>query len=187
VVREVPDAKLLEVALIENIQRENLNPVDEGIAYKKLADQHGLTQEQIAVAVGKDRASVANFIRLLKLPDDVRASVSSGDLSMGQARAILSLADPGAQRRAAHEAISRGLSVRETESLVKRLGAPVSESKARTAAEKDVHTRAAEDRMRFALGAKVAIHRKGKRGVVEIAFESEDELNRIFEFITAKR
>lgn len=190
VVRDVPDGSeklLLELALIENIQRENLNAIDEAVAYKRLADQFGLTQEQIAVAVGKDRASVANFLRLLKLPEDVRQQVSGGVLSMGQARAILALDSPALQRQAASEAISRGLSVRETEALVKRLLGTSAEknAKARTI-EKDVHTRAAEDKMRFALGAKVVIHRKAKGGAIEIGFESEDELNRLFEFITTR-
>lgn len=191
VVRDVPDGSeklLLELALIENIQRENLNAIDEAVAYKRLADQFGLTQEQIAVAVGKDRTSVANFLRLLRLPEDVRQRVSDGSLSMGQARAILSLDSPALQRQAANEAISRGLSVRETEALAKRLASPPHEQgEGAHAAEKDVHTRAAEDRMRFALGAKVVIHRRAKGGAIEIGFESEDELNRLFEFITARR
>ncbi len=190
VVRDVPEGSeklLLELALVENIQRENLNAIDEALAYKRLADQFGLTQEQIAVAMGKDRASVANFLRLLKLPEDVQQHVSAGALSMGQARAILGLESPALQRQAASEAIARGLSVRETEALVKRLAGPPEAAESARAFEKDVHTRAAEDRMRFALGAKVIIHRKAKGGAIEIGFDSEDELNRLFEFITAKR
>ncbi len=122
VVRDVADGKeLLELALIENIQRENLNAVDEALAYRRLADEFGLTQDQIAAAVGKDRSSVANFMRLLKLPDEVRADLASGALSMGHARALLALADAPAQRHAAREVISRGLSVRDTELLIKKL------------------------------------------------------------------
>lgn len=190
VVRDVPEGSeklLLELALVENVQRENLNAIDEALAYKRLADQFGLTQEQIAVAMGRDRASVANFLRLLKLPEDVQQKVSAGTLSMGQARAILGLESPALQRQAASEAIARGLSVRETEALVKRLAHPADGTEAPRAIEKDVHTRAAEDRMRFALGAKVIIHRKAKGGAIEIGFDTEDELNRLFEFITAKR
>ncbi len=112
---------MLELALIENIQRENLNPVDEALAYQRLADEFALTQDQIAAAVGKDRSSVANYLRLLKLPDEVRADLASGALSMGHARALLALSDAAAQRHAAREVISRGLSVRDTEALVKRL------------------------------------------------------------------
>jgi ParB family chromosome partitioning protein len=194
VVRDMPegsDKEELELALVENIQRENLNPVDEAIAYQRLADDHGLTQDQIAAAVGKDRSSVANYLRLLKLPDEVRAELSSGTLSMGHARAILALADAAAQRQAAREVISRAFSVRETEMLVKRLASTRNQASGasqapgtRHEAPSDVHTRAAEDRMRFALGTKVRIHRKGAGGTVEIAFSSEVELNRIYDHIT---
>jgi ParB family chromosome partitioning protein len=192
VVRDVPDGsekQLLELALIENIQRENLNPVDEATAYQRLTDEFQLTQDQIAAAVGKDRSSVANFMRLLRLPDEVRADLASGSLTMGHARALLALADAVAQRQAAREVIARGLSVRETELFVKKISAP---QPARTPAgsepepEKDVHTRAAEDRMRFALGTKVRIVRRGRGGVVQIEFTSEDELNRLYDVLTQK-
>ena len=190
VVREMPEGseqQQLELALIENIQRENLNPVDEAVAYQRLVDDHGLTQEQIAAAVGKDRSSVANYLRLLKLPDEVRAALASGGLSMGHARALLGVADPAAQRQAARDVISRGLSVRDTEMLVKRLAQPLAARSAGAAtvpAAPDVHTRAAEDRLRFALGTKVRIVRRGHGGTVEIDFSSEAELNRVYEHIT---
>ena len=115
------------MALIENIQREDLNPIEEALAYRRLTDEFHLKQEEIADAVGKDRASVANFLRLLKLPDEVRAEVAAGTLSMGHARALLGLPDEAEQRRAARDVIARSLSVRETESLVKKIadgGAP---------------------------------------------------------------
>src|SRR5688500_16692059 len=131
VVRDVSDGRvLLELALIEIIQRENLNAADEALAYLRLADEFGLTQDQIAGAVGKDRSSVANFMRLLKLPDEVRADLAAGALSMGHARALLSLTDAPAQRHAAREVISRGLSVRDTELLIKKLGEPAGDSAA---------------------------------------------------------
>jgi len=189
VVREVADGsdqQLLELALIENIQRENLNPVDEAIAYQRLADQFSLTQEQIAAAVGKDRSSVANFMRLLKLPDEVRADLAAGSITMGHARTLLSLPDAAAQRHAAREVISRALSVRDTEALVKRLSEPPAPKAAQAATAADVHTRAAEDRMRFALGAKVKIVRRRAGGTIEIAFDNETELNRLYEHLTAK-
>jgi len=191
VIRDVADGsekQLLELALIENIQRENLNPVDEAIAYQRLADDFGLTHDQIAAAVGKDRSSVANFIRLLKLPEEIRASVVSGALSMGHARALLGLADPAAQRHAAREVITRGLSVRDTEALIKRLSRPASPEPAVRSAPppNDVHTRAAEDRLRFALGTKVRIVRRGQGGSIEVDFASEAELNRLYEFITTR-
>jgi ParB family transcriptional regulator, chromosome partitioning protein len=191
VVREVSagDKQVLELALIENLQREGLNPVDEALAYQRLASEFSLTQDQIAAAVGKDRSSVANFMRLLKLPDEVRGDLASGALSTGHARALLALNDPAAQRQGAREVIARGLSVRETEALVKRMAAaPVATSpRPATESAKDVHTRAAEDRMRFALGAKVRISRRGKGGRIEIDFGSEDELNRLFDFIVDRR
>jgi ParB family transcriptional regulator, chromosome partitioning protein len=189
VVREIAegDQQLLELALIENVQRENLNPVDEAIAYQRLADQFSLTQEQIAAAVGKDRSSVANFMRLLKLPEEVRADLAAGALTMGHARTLLSLPDETAQRHAAREVISRALSVRDTEALVKRLaGAPPARAEKALPPPNDVHTRAAEDRMRFALGAKVRIVRRAEGGTIEIAFDSEAELNRLYEHLTAK-
>ncbi len=189
VVRDVPEGsekELLELALVENIQRENLNAIDEALAYRRLADDFGLTQEQIAAAVGKDRTSIANLMRLLKLPEEVRADVVSGALTMGHARALLSLTDAPAQRHAAREVISRGLSVRDTELLIKKLAAPRTESGGRPSKPTaDVHTRAAEDRMRFAIGARVRIVRRGSAGVIQIDFGSENELNRIYELLTA--
>jgi ParB family chromosome partitioning protein len=196
VVRDVPEdasKDLLALALIENIQRENLNPIDEALAYQRLSDSHGLTQEQIAGAVGKDRSTVANLMRLLKLPEEVRGDLVSGALTMGHARAILAMSDAAGQRHAAREIIARALSVRDAEALVKKLAAEGTETssarpKASAApAENDVHTRAAEDRLRFALGTRVRIVRRGDGGTIEVAFASEDELNRIYEQLTEAR
>ena len=188
VVRDVPmddDRQLLQLALIENIQRENLNPIDEAVAYQRLADEFGLTQDQIATAVGKDRSSVANYVRLLKLAEEVRADLAAGALTMGHARALLALTDHAAQRQAAREVISRALSVRETEALAKRLASPAPARAAKgEATPSDVHTRAAEERLRFALGTKVRIIRHGAGGHIEVSFGSEAELNRIYEQIT---
>lgn len=176
---------LLQLALIENIQREDLNCVDEAAAYQRLADDFQMTQDQIATAVGKDRSSVANYMRLLKLPEEVRADLAAGTLSMGHARALLALPEHAAQRQAAREVVSRKLSVRDTELFVKKLGTtgPAKASRA-DAGKADVHTRAAEDRMRFALGTRVRIVRRGTAGRIEITFGSEAELNRIYEQIT---
>ena len=188
VMRDVPidgERELLQLALIENIQRENLNPVDEAAAYQRLADDFGLTHEQIAAAVGKDRSSVANYVRLLKLSDEVRAALAGGALTMGHARALLALTDHATQRQASREVISAGLSVRDTEALVKRLASPAAARAPRAdAPANDVHTRAAEDRLRFALGTKVRILRRAKGGSIEIHFGSEAELNRIYEQLT---
>jgi ParB family chromosome partitioning protein len=184
VVRDIPDDRLLATALIENIQREDLNPIEEAVAYKRLADEYHLTQEAIADAVGKDRSSVANFVRLLKLPLEVRGNVGSGALSMGHARAILGLPDEASQLRASREIVSKSLSVRETEALVKRAAAAPA---AKPAVEKDVHTRAAEERLRFSLGTRVRIVGKRRGGKIEIDYTSEAELQRLFELLTDKK
>jgi len=190
VVRDVApggEQSLLQMALIENIQREDLNPIEEALAYRRLADDFQLTQEDIAAAVGKDRASIANHVRLLRLPEEVRTEVASDRLSMGHARALLSLADEAEQRRVARDIIARSLSVRETESLVKKIAegaAAVREPEAPKAV--DVHTRAAEDRLKFLLGTRVRIVRTGTRGRIEIDFGSEEELIRIYEQLTER-
>lgn len=184
VVRDVPDDRLLAVALIENIQREDLNPIEEAQAYRRLADEYHLTQDQIAESVGKDRSSVANTMRLLKLPHEIRENLSAGALSMGHARALLALNDEGAQLRIAREVVSRNLSVRETEAIVKK---GIEPAKVREGEQKDVHTRAAEEQLRLALGTQVEIKRSGKRGLVQIAFANEDELQRIYEYLTERR
>jgi ParB family transcriptional regulator, chromosome partitioning protein len=179
------ERSLLEMALIENIQREDLNPIEEAIAYRRLADEFQLTQDAIALAVGKDRTSVANHMRLLKLPDEVRAEVAAGTLSMGHARALLALSTEAEQRRLARDIITRNLSVRETESMVKQIAsADAPPAEAAPPKPIDVHTRAAEERLRLALGTRVRIVRQGTRGRIEIDFGSEDELIRIYEQIT---
>lgn len=183
VVRDIPEDRLLAAALIENIQREDLNPIEEATAYRRLAEEFQLTQDQIAEAVGKDRSSVANYVRLLKLPAEIRQHVGSGALSMGHARAILGLADEASQLRVSRDVIAKGLSVRETEALVKKAAQPAT---VKEEAPKDVHTRAAEDRLRFALGTRVRIARRGKGGKIEIDFANENELQRLFEHLTEK-
>ena len=185
VVRDVPEDKLLELALAENIQREDLNPIEEATAYKRLADEYHLTQDEMAAAVGKDRSSVANYIRLLNLPAEVRAGVAARSLSMGHARALLGLPDAAAQRGAAREVVARDLSVRETEALVRKLTG-VGFPRPATPAQTDVHTRAAEEKLRFGLGTRVRIVRKGKGGRIEIEFTSEAELQRLYERLTGQ-
>jgi ParB family chromosome partitioning protein len=183
IVRDVPDDRLLAVALIENIQREDLNPIEEAVAYRRLVDEFHLTQEQIADAVGKDRSSIANYVRLLRLPQEVRTSVASSALSMGHARALLALSDEAAQLRVARDVVARSLSVRETEALVRKHGENTDGKETRNT---DVHTRAAEDKLRLALGTRVRINRKGKSGRIEIHFNDEDELQRLFELLTER-
>ena len=184
--------KVLEMALVENIQREDLNAIDQAKAYRRLADQFGLTQDAIAGSVGKDRATVANTLRLLKLPAEVQADVASGAITMGHARALLALPADAVQLQLAREIKTRGLSVREVEALVKReleggaqAPAPGRRSAAAPAAP-DVHTRAAEDTLKLQLGTRVRIKRRGKGGRIEIEFASEAELIRIYEALTQR-
>ena len=184
VVREVPDDKLLEVALIENIQRENLNPIDEAIAYRRLIEEFKLTQEALATAVGKERSTIANTLRLLRLPDAARTHVITGALSMGHARALLGIDNPETLTHTADTVIAKSLSVRETEALVKKINAaptPGENSQPPAEPPADVHTRQAEEKLRFALGTRVKIRRQGKKGKIEIDFTSEDELQRLYD------
>ena len=161
VVRDIPDDRLLAVALIENLQREDLNPMEEAHAYRRLADEFHLTQEQIADAVGKDRSSVANVIRLLRLPLEVRENVAAGAICHGPRpraaqparRGLATSLGPGSRLETAVGPRNRSARQESADA-----GAP------REAPQKDVHTRAAEDRLRFALGTPVRIVRKGKRG-----------------------
>ncbi len=186
-VRDVPDDKLLEVALIENIQRENLNPIEEAQAYRSLSEDLHLSQESIAEQVGKDRATVANYMRLLRLHAEVRTALSEGALTMGHARALLSLTDEAAQRRVGRDVIARGLSVRETEALVRHETTPkpdAPEAPKPEAPKIDANTRAAEEQLKLALGTRVRIVRKGTRGRIEVDFANEQELQRLYETLT---
>lgn len=186
IVKEVDagrNSQALILALVENIQRKDLNPIQEALAYREMADQFDFTQEQIAAAMGKDRSSVANLMRLLRLPLAVREQVASGALSMGHARALLGLPSETAIAKAAAVVTARGLSVRETEALVKRTLSP---PKPRAVPAPDVHTRAAEQDLRLALGAPVRIVRARKGGRIEIDFASEDELQRLYEAIKGR-
>ena len=190
VVKDIPAhdrRKLLEMALIENIQREDLNPMEAAAAYQRLADEFQLKHDDIATRVGKDRATVANYVRLLKLPEEVRSNVASGQLSMGHARAIVALSSESDQRRLARDVVARGLSVRETEALVKNeLRGQKGEGQSEGPRE-DVHTRAAEEQLRLVLGTPVDIKRKGKGGTIAITFTNENELQRLYEYLTEKR
>jgi ParB family chromosome partitioning protein len=177
-VRDVPDERLLQVALIENIQREELTPIEEAQAYQRLLDASGETQEQVARRVGKDRSTVANALRLLRLPREIQDLVENRKLDAGHARALLALETVEAQVDLAREAARRGLAVREVEQRVALARAPRT---ARTARRKDANTAAAEERLRTALGTQVKIARRGKGGVLQIRFASEDELNRLYE------
>jgi ParB family chromosome partitioning protein len=178
-IRSVPEERLLELALVENIQREDLTPLEEAQAYQRLQEELHLTQEQVAQKVGRDRSTIANSIRLLRLPREVRELLGSGRLDAGHARALLALERPGDQVGLAWEAARRGLSVREVERRVAHLRAP----RAARARKRDPNTRAAEERLKAALGTVVEIARRGQGGTLRIAFSSEQELQRLFELL----
>jgi ParB family chromosome partitioning protein len=179
-VRDVDDEHLLELALVENIQREELNPIEEAQAYHRLQDEFRLTQDEIARRVGRDRTTVANTLRLLRLPRELREAVAAGRLDAGHARALLALDRAEDQLALGREAGRRGLSVREVERRVARMRAPRA---AGGRARKDANTRAAEERLHTALGARVEIARRGRGGVIRVLFTGEAELNRLFELL----
>jgi ParB family transcriptional regulator, chromosome partitioning protein len=182
VIKDVPDHDLLEIALIENIQRENLNPIEEAQAYRRLIENVGLTQEALAARVGRDRSYITNYLRLLKLPDDLQQLVVEGRLSTGHARTILGLAHVDLQRRIARQVIDGALSVRATEHLVRKA---VEGTPAKTASAVDPNIRAAETKLRRALGTQVRIVQlRGEGpGKIEISFFSNQDLDRVYNLL----
>ena len=182
VVKDVADRDLLEIALIENIQRENLNPIEEAQAYQRLIETVGLTQEALAARVGRDRSYITNYLRLLKLPDDLQKLVIEGRLSTGHARTILGLSQVDLQRKIARQVIDGALSVRATEHLVRKA---VEGTPAKTASAVDPNIRAAETKLRRALGTQVRIVQlRGEgQGKVEISFYSNQDLDRIYNLL----
>jgi len=178
-VRDVSDSEMLELSLIENIQRENLNPIEEAEAYKRLVEQFHFTQEEISKKVGKDRTTIANTVRLLRLPPEIKLSLAEGKITMGHARAFLSLDGVDKQKLLWKRLLAGGLSVRQTESLVKRLRTRSSPTPRRSNPEWS----ALVEELQRALGTKVRIVGKRKRGKIEIDFFSPDELDRIIELL----
>jgi ParB family chromosome partitioning protein len=177
------ESDALQIALIENIQREDLNPMEEAMAYRQLHEEFGLTQEEISRRVGKERSTVANFLRLLRLPDAVKKLLASGQLSMGHARALLAVDSAKRQEQLAERVVKRNLNVRQTETLAAER-APRQEKKE---THKDVFTRDAEERLTRTLRTKVDIARKRRGGVIHIRFSSEEDLIRIYDDLTGRR
>ncbi len=185
VIKDVSDHQMLEMSIVENIQRENLNPMEEAYAYQRLISEFGLTQEQAAVRVGKSRSAVANFLRLLHLPEPIKASIVDGRLSMGHARALLGT-DSSAQQNAAWQAIIRkGLSVRQTEELVKRLRAGVQPAAEKKESSEQRHLASVAEELSRRFGTRVQIKQRGKRGRLEIEFFSSEDLDRLLELLNA--
>jgi ParB family transcriptional regulator, chromosome partitioning protein len=183
IVRQLSDEQAIELTIIENLQREDLNPLDQAAAFEKLSSKCGLTQEQIAQRTGKDRATVANYMRLLRLPEDVRNCVRSGDLTMGHARAVMALSLAVEQIDAAKRVVKDSLSVRQTEQLVANWGKPV-EKQEKPAKVQDPNVREAERELERALGCRVTIDDKKGRGKVVIQYKSIEDFDRIVESLT---
>src|ERR1700682_954152 len=189
VVRDVPDEKLLELALIENIQREDLNAIEEALAYKSLIEAAGLTQELLAQRGGRDRSYITNYLRLLRLPDDLQKLVQDGKLSTGHARTLLGTTDVALQRRVARRIIEKGLSVRETERHMRRVvneSTIASKSSSRKSSA-DPNVKAAESRLRRKLGTRGSIlgNSGGVGGRIEIEYYSPDDLDRFYDLLMA--
>ena len=178
-VRDVSDSEMLEISLIENIQRENLNPIEEAEAYRRLMEQFHLTQEEISKKVGKDRTTVANTIRLLKLPLEVKQSLTEGKISMGHARAFLSLDGVEKQKALLKRLLLDGLSVRQIENLVKRLRTKSQSAPRRSSPEWG----SLVEELQRALGTKVRIVGQRRRGKIEIEYYSPEELDRIIDLL----
>lgn len=186
VIREIPNEKLLPLALIENIQRQELNPIEEAMAYQKLIQEFGLTQDEVARQVGKDRSSIANYLRLLKLPAEIQKMLEEGQLTMGHARALLALEADAAQLKLAHDILAHQWSVRETEKAVKKATADPSIREHSTPPQNDANIRAAELKLKRFLGTQVHIHFLQHGGKIEIEFSSMSELDRLYSLIMRK-
>ena len=188
-VREADDTAVLELALIENLQRENLNPIEEAQGYQQLMEQFGLRQEDIATKVGRSRVAVANALRLLKLQPDVQAYLRNGQLSVGHAKVILGLPGAADQKVTAEQVLRDGLSVRQTEELVARTQgqaatpAGTTGRKSGTALPPDVHATAVETALRERLGTKIGFRYRQGKGAIEIRFFSDDELERLLSLL----
>ncbi|RMG56226.1 MAG: ParB/RepB/Spo0J family partition protein [Acidobacteria bacterium] len=186
VVHDIPDDKVLELSLIENIQREDLNPIEEAFAFQRLIDELGLTQEEVARRVGRDRTSVTNYLRLLKLPEDIQRLVEEEKLSMGHARALLGLNSVKLQRQLARQVVKKGLSVRETERAVQKLNRTTTEKRSPTSTHPitfDANLKAAVDKLSGKLNTRVRVVPTSRGAKLEIEFYSDADFNRIYELI----
>jgi ParB family chromosome partitioning protein len=175
IVKEFPDERLFDIALIENIQREDLNPIEEAQAYRTILERDTITQEELSRRVGKSRSYIANMVRILDLPDDIREHVSRGTISIGQAKAILSLQDEEEQRRVVERIIKEKLSVRDVEHITKRKAVP----RGTGGSVRSPFVEDMEERLRARYGTKVTIDYRKGRGVIKIEFYSDEDLERI--------
>ncbi|WP_134683588.1 ParB/RepB/Spo0J family partition protein [Brevibacillus migulae] len=182
VVKQYTDQQLMEIALIENLQRENLNPIEEAEAYEKLIGHYSYTQDELAKRIGKSRPHVANILRLLQLPLKIRELVAVGSLTMGHARALLPIEDEDQQWQVAFDVVKKGLSVRQLEELVKALNVS-RETKSKKPVKKEKAFTQMEERLRTYFGTSVRINKGAKKGKIEIEFYSSDDLQRILDML----
>lgn len=182
VVREASPTESLELALIENIHRKDLNPIEEALAYKRLLEETGFTQDQVAKRLGKDRTTVTNLLRLLKLPALVQKDVVNGRLSMGHARVLAGLESSEEQKELRNVVINKGLSVRQLEVLAKKRGGLAKSRKKRDFGH-DYYLQSLVDNLKRSLGTKVEIKKQGKKGRIEVYFYSDEELDRLLELL----
>src|SRR5919107_86023 len=190
VVKEIPEDKMLELALVENIQRQELNAIEEAQAYKRLIETLGFTQEMVAQRVGRDRTFITNYLRLLRLPEDIQQLVEVEKISTGHARALLGVDDPEIQRKLAKNVMDKGLSVRQTEYVVKSTieGKSQVREEASAGIKEDANIKAAEAKLRRKLSSKVnvLINQRNGGGKIEITFYDEKDLGRIYDLIMGK-
>ncbi|WP_432775671.1 ParB/RepB/Spo0J family partition protein [Brevibacillus gelatini] len=186
VVKAYTDQQLMEIALIENLQRENLNPLEEAEAYDKLIAHHDYTQEQLAKRIGKSRPHVANMLRLLQLPDSIRKMLAAAELTMGHARALLAVSDAEVQEQLANDVVKKSLNVRQLEELVKQLSVS-RETKKKKPAKSEPILIELEERLRTRFGTAVKIKKGAKRGKIEIDFYSQEDLQRIIEILNDEK
>ncbi len=188
IVREASPKEAFEIALIENLQREDLNAIEEAEGYKRLMEEHDLTQEQVAQRVSKDRSSISNSLRLLQLPREIKNSLADGSLNMGHARALLGLSDSESMKRAAASVVGKKLSVRATEQLVRRLKSDgIGAKEGLPKREENVQARSVIEQIQRSLGTKARITDKGGKGHVELDFYSYEDLDRILDRLVPDR
>ena len=186
VIKDLTEKQLLEMSLVENIQRENLNPMEEADAYHRLITEFELTQEATAIRVGKSRPAVANYLRLRQLPEEIKESIIDGALSMGHARALLAVPNRAQQSAIWRTVVSKGLSVRETESLVNRLKKDTGDTRKRKTGTDEIYFTNISEELSRNFGTKVQIRRRGQKGKVEIEFYSNEDLDRLLHLLNRR-
>ncbi len=183
IIRELTDVQILQQALIENIQRQDLNPLEEAAAFERLIKEYGMTQEKLSSVIGRSRSAIANTIRLLNLPDDIKSMVQNESISAGHARALLSLNEADKQSKAAQTIMNKNLSVRETEQLVKSLNQPTKKKKDKPDPAYVMSVRDVEERLTRSLGTKVKLKDRQGKGTIQIEYYTKEDLERLIDLL----